>query len=54
MQSEKWGASERLERDNAGLWSWLEREIGVSGADLYRTCLAGTLAGCNPAGHWQH
>ena len=25
----------------------LEREMGVSGADLFRTRLAGTLVGCN-------
>ena len=34
QQCEKWGAPERLERENAGLWSGLEREMGVSGADL--------------------
>ena len=28
------GAPERLERKNVGLWSGLEREMGVSGADL--------------------
>ena len=44
-QSGKWGAPERLKRENAGLWSGfervnaglcsgLEREIGVSGADV--------------------
>ena len=33
-ESAEWGAPERLERENAGLWRGLEREIGVSGADL--------------------
>ena len=36
--------------ENGELRSGLEREMGVSGADLYRTRLAGTLAGRKPWG----
>ena len=34
QQSEKLGAPERLGREIAGFWNGLEREMGVSGADL--------------------